>query len=135
MEHIQLLHNSTISHRDLKQHSGRIPAHHPHKSSHHLHSGRLRRHHLRDTAANLLANPTSKWILLVVVAIVVFAGSGIGLIVAHLPGPPVLSLSGGSSVTSGSALSVHGQRLFAGRNCNIFSRSGFVFSYLTIVLL
>ncbi len=97
-----------------KHHSGQLPGHHTRKPSHHLHSGKLRRPHLRNTTANLLANTTSRWILLVVIAVFVFLGSGVGVILAHMPGPPVLSLSGGSSVTPGSALSVHGSGFSAG---------------------
>ena len=55
------------------------------------------------------------------VAIVVLAGSGIGFVLAHLPGPPVLSLSGGRSVTPGSALSAHGSGFSPG-GIVIFSR-------------
>ena len=88
--------------------------HQPTHHHHHLHSGRLHRPHLRNTAAHLMANTTSKVILLVVTAIVVLAGSGIGLILAHQPGSPVLSLSGGSNVTPGSVMHLHGRGFSAG---------------------
>src|SRR6266496_3873688 len=41
-------------------------------------------------------------------------GSGIGLILAHQPGSPVLSLSGGSNVTPGSVMHLHGRGFSAG---------------------
>ncbi|HXX78532.1 MAG TPA: hypothetical protein VEI53_08585, partial [Ktedonobacteraceae bacterium] len=97
-----------------ERHSGQLPGHHTRKPTHHLHSGKLHRPHLRNTTANLLANPVSKWILLIVAAIVVLVGSGFGFILARMPSPPVLSLSGSSSVTPGSVLSVHGSGFSSG---------------------
>ena len=81
-----------------------------------LHAGRQAMPRLRNTAANLLTNTASRWILLVVTAIVVLASSGIGLILANRPSPPVLSLSGGSNVTPGSVLHLHGQGFSVGGN-------------------
>src|SRR5260370_12551074 len=76
--------------------------------------GSLSRQRLRNTAAKIMANTTSRSIFLVVIAIVVLASSGIGLILAHQPPPLTLSLSGSSNVTPGSLLSVHGSAFSPG---------------------
>ena len=110
--------SSHVTHQPPRpnHHPEPLPGRHTRKPSHHVHSRTLRRPHVRNTTANVLANTPLKWLLLVLTALVVLVGSGVGVVLAHMPGPPVLSLRGASLVTPGSVLHLHGQGFSVGGN-------------------
>src|SRR5947209_11906348 len=58
---------------------------------HAAYSHRPYRPHLHTTASRLLAHTTSKWIILVIIAIVVLVSSGIAVLPFNLPDLPVLA--------------------------------------------